>query len=493
MSRQREVIGQAGFYSAAMVLTQLVTAIAALLTRRFLGPVQVGLWSLVQLVLIYSEYAALGTTAAIEREIPFQIGRGDIQKANEIRDTVLTFTWVSAAVYSFLISFAAYIIWTAGKIENEAFFALLLTALLVMFQRWNTLLISLGRAKKEFKLMGKQAFYSALVNAFLVATLSYFFKLYGFMLAMGFSLAFNIFYLSKRLDSGFKFQWSTSKIKTLARYGIPVLALGYLTTGLETVDRLMISKFLGLKELGLYSIASMAATYVFSFPNAVGVVMMPNIHEHFGETGSMESMRSFLRKADTLFCGIMPMFIAFAWFTAPPMILWALPNFAGGIPALKMLILGSFFLSLSQSYAHLIFVVKMHARLIPIVAVACLLAFVLNLWAIQAGSGIAGVAMATSFSMFVYFSAIFVYAQTHLKSGPEAFQRYFYALGCFAGMVCLLFVIERLVRLDNLALEALARLSLFFLCWSPLLFQLNRRFELWDILKKKLFMKRVPV
>ena len=77
MIEGRRVLKDIGFYSSSIVITQIVTVLGSILTRRFLGPVQMGVWAFLQVLLNYSEYSALGTTTAASMEIPLYNGRGD--------------------------------------------------------------------------------------------------------------------------------------------------------------------------------------------------------------------------------------------------------------------------------------------------------------------------------------------------------------------------------------------------------------------------------
>ncbi|MBI3251913.1 MAG: hypothetical protein HYZ52_01145 [Candidatus Omnitrophica bacterium] len=82
-NRKQEIIVDASFYSLATILTQGITLVAGVLTRRFLGPVQMGVWSLLQIILVYSTYLTLGVIEAVSREIPYHYGRGDDARADD--------------------------------------------------------------------------------------------------------------------------------------------------------------------------------------------------------------------------------------------------------------------------------------------------------------------------------------------------------------------------------------------------------------------------
>ena len=165
MPKSKGIAHQAGWYATAFATTQFVTVLAAILTRRFLGPVQVGVWSLVQIVLSYAEYGTLGVASATPREIPFYVGKGDMPKAVRIKQATLDFTMLMS--FFLAAGLAAYAFLSRPRIPGELFVGLLFAAALLILQQLNNVLIVLLRSFKKFELAGKQMFLSAVVNSFL--------------------------------------------------------------------------------------------------------------------------------------------------------------------------------------------------------------------------------------------------------------------------------------------------------------------------------------
>ncbi len=261
MSRGKDVVKDAGMYSAVSFMSQFVNVVSAILMRRFLGPLQVGIWSFMQVILNYSEYANLGTTNAIIREIPFYNGKGDVERSERIKNTVLSFSLCASLVVS--AGIIGYALWRQSVLPEGMFYALLITSGLVLLQRFNSLLLNILRAYKRFDIAAKQMFYSAAVNALLIALLAYRYKLYGFMFAMCLSFVFNIVYILKNERISFRFSVHAHELRPLIAYGFPMMVISIFGTLFDTIDRIMITKFLGLEALGLYSIALMTSTYIY--------------------------------------------------------------------------------------------------------------------------------------------------------------------------------------------------------------------------------------
>ncbi len=492
MSRTRQIISDAGDYTSAALLTQFVTVIAAVLTRRFLGPSQMGVWVLVQIILTYANYTHLGTLDAIAREIPFYIGKKDEWRAEKIKNTVFSFSIMTALIVS--LGVMAYAFLWRTHLQIAVFYGLLITAALVILQRLNTLLICLVRAFKYFELAGKLTFFSAVVNMILISFLSYRYKLYGFMAAMTLSFIFNIAYVHLKKNFHFRYSLSGVELKPLIAYGFPLMLLAFFSTIFETIDRLMVARFLGLEALGLYSIALMAYGYLQSVPNSISIVMIPNLHEKFGQTENKHDLKSYLLKSDSVFSVVMPVLIGAGWFLAPLLIGIVLPKFKEGIDALRLLILSAYFIGVGMAYTLFIYAIKKHWALFPLNIIAALFAVLFNWIAIQKGWGIAGVAGATTIATLFYFTMVYIYAAREVYSLQEGLKEYAVIVFKFICMSLLLFSLKNWVNFSSSLITAIAQTILYGACCWPFLWRINKKFEIFSIWFnkfKKLFLTRI--
>lgn len=483
MSKTKTILRDVGFYSSSLIVTQIITVLAAVLMRRFLGPVQVGVWAFIQVVLNYAEYAAFGTVAAMALEIPFFAGKGEPEKAEAVKNTAFTFSLISSLALA--VGVLLYALVCRPVLEQRFFYALLFASGLVILQRLNGFLVTLLRAYKHFTLAGRQMFYSAAVNALLIAVLSFHFQLYGFMTAMLLSFVFNIgFILGKQLFS-FRFFFDAGCLRSLIGYGFPLMVIALLGTFFETIDRVMITRYLGFEALGFYSIAMMAYTYLNSIPNAIGIVIIPNIQEKFGETGRRHELKGYLEKAQMSLSALMPVLIGISWFVVPYLVERVLPKFVPGLDAMRFLILGAYFLALAQVYSQFVYVIRKHLALLPLVAASCFLAALFNWVAIRRGAGIQGVAAATTLAMFFNFTMVHAFASKQVYTLKEYAGSYFLALWKFFFLVGVLLAVTAWVHAPGELGTAALRTSVFILLYLPFLWQVDRRLGIFEMLRKK--------
>lgn len=488
MTRFKETVGQVGIYSSAFALTQFVSVVGALLIRYFLGPVQTGVWSLVQVILSYADYTNLGANYAIPIEIPFKRGQGKIEEVERMKNVMFSFSFLTSTLFS--LGLFLYAIMRRSHISKELFYGLLIATGLVILQQLNNMLISFLRAYKNFKLAGKQMALSSVVNLILVALLSSTFKLYGFMCAMVLSFVFNITYIF--YHENFRLRWTLDfgVLKGLIRYGFPLMILGLTGVVLLTIDKMMIAKFLGLESLGLYSIAVMTSGFISSVPNSIGVVLLPNVSEKYGEREDIRGLSDYLQKSNHVFSVMMPVLIGLAWFVVPFIIHLLLPKFIGGILALKYLALGTFFVGLTQTYSNTIVVTKKHLFQFPISLSLCLLAFAAMFVAIKLGAGINSIALIMTGLMMVNFTALHLLIGRYVLIKAQLLREYLWVLAHFSFMVLILFSLDRFLTPLPTLIRVFCQSFALIIIYLPFLTNLNRKYYVLAILKEKFFRSR---
>ncbi len=442
MSSSKEITRQAIGYSGATLVTQLIGLVAAVLSRRFLGPVQIGVWAIVQVVVEYSAYSSLGVSEAAPREIPYHIGKGDKAAAERIKNTVFSFATVSALVLSALV--ALFALARRPHLSPEMFWGLLFASLIIVLQRVNNLLVVLLRAYKDFALAGKQMTLSAVVNAALTAALAYRYRFFGFMLALCLSYVFNIAYILWKSGIRIRVVFDWKEGWALMRYGFPLQLLGVLNTFVGNIDRILIAWLLGFHDVGLYLVAVMGYSYLAGVPNAVATVLVPHFHEEFGKRQNARELLGYLQKASRAFSELMIVLVGCGWFLSPLFIQLALPEFTEAIRAAQWLMLGSYFLALTHPYSTFLIVIKKHLRLFIVMGVLALMALAAYPPAIRSPHGIEAAAMVGAVLALARFLMVYWLASRQVHEGDEAGHELAGVLLRFAALAALITAFESL-------------------------------------------------
>lgn len=490
MGNRKEIIGHAALYFSAYALTQFITFGASLLTRRFLGPVQQGVWSLLQVILIYTSWTVFGVTEVISRDIPFHRSRQELDKSENIKNSVFSFSMLVSSIASAAI--LVFILVSRARFKEELFYGLLFVPLILMLQRYSTLQICLLRGYKLFSLASRLSVCSSMVNALLVAVLSYYYQIYGFMWAMCISYGFDLVFVMMQYKFDFRFYFDWKIIWKAIKFGFPIHLAGVATGIFLSADRIMIAKFLSFEELGLYSIAVMVFTYMRNFPNPVCVVLLPNLHERFGETGDTRQLKGYMTKASNFFSNAMPLLISIAWFGVPYLVMRVIPDYAGGIPALRCLITAGFFLALFQTYSYFIALVRKQILLPVLMISLAVLAFILDYLVLRAHLGIENVAVVNTFLSFLLFTSAYFFSARYLFTRSESWKHYLSYLAKFGLMIVVILGSSRLFpNTSNSLFQMIASCFIVALFFLPFWVKMLKEYDLWNLLKTEWFGKPV--
>lgn len=489
-SKTKEILGHFGVYISGVQIKQLITIVGALVIRRFLGPLQMGIWSMLQIILTYAKYSTLGTSDATTREIPYYRGKKECGKADKVKDTVFSFSILTSLIVAIgLVIFT--LLWRT-QMRAEVFYGLLFVGMLIILQRVNNILIVLLRAHKEFAFASKQMVISAIVNIALIASLSYWFKIYGFLWATCLSFAFNICYIMSHRMFSFKFSLDWKQIIPLISYGFPLMILGVLGTIFRSIDKIMIVKMLGFEALGLYSIAVMAFNFANQIPISASVILVPHFQEKLGTTNNMRDLTGYISKSVYALSITIPIVIGLIWLASPFLIRLTLPNYTGGMGSLKYLLLGIYFVAVIKPYSIFLVGIKKHLSLLPVMVAVCLLSIIFNLVAIRRGYGISGVALATTVSLFLHFTIIYVFASRLIANVWQLSKDYLKIMFHFLFLILVLFILRSVIpSSDDSLSQVCLQCGVFCIIYLPFVITLNRRFDIIATIKKRFLRKNL--
>jgi O-antigen/teichoic acid export membrane protein len=186
------------------------------------------------------------------------------------------------------------------------------------------------------------------------------------------------------------------------------------------------------------------------------------------------------------FSNLFPPLIAFAWVLSPYATLTVLKSFGGGIPALKWIVLGIYFVSLGNLCSNYLITVKERGRVLFSLIVASLVALGLGMWVIKNGYGPEGIAFVSMFSSWFYFTILFYLSMTEIYSVKEAWRLYGCIMLKFVCLVTFLKTIDFFVLQDGSSLLR-TLLSFVIVCIGsiPFFWDLNRRLNFMQHLRQR--------
>ncbi len=407
MSFRDKIAREFAFYSAGFLFMQVMNVGLAVFIRNILGPEQMGVWVGLQVILTYTKYSNLGLAPAAGREIPYERGRGHLDRVAMIRDSTYAFTVLSSGLLSLGMAAGAFAL--RGRFGRLFFVSLLALAFLSFFQRVSTFCIAILRAEKRFAFINRFNVYSSLMNAVLTVFFILWFGLYGYYLSMGLSFVCNLLFILLFSGIPFRFAWDLKELKPLFAMGLGLIAVSLGGTFFNTVDKMAIGGILGAKALGVYSITLMVGGVLASFPNNLGIIIFPYLNEAYGASKDPAEIRKYLVTPNLFFAMYLSILIAFLWVVSPLAVSVFLPKYVPGIGALRMALFSTLFLILSGAMSDALVTFKRYGWTIPLQFGIGALAFGVDVWALKAGMGItwiAGIELAAFYFLWLAYTLI---------------------------------------------------------------------------------------
>jgi O-antigen/teichoic acid export membrane protein len=291
ISVKKQIFSDSMKYILSHYVAQFFGFIISIAMKRFLGPTMVGVWNIVLLISAYCSFAGLGSSEVAFRDIPFLKGARQFEKAERLKNEVFTLT--SLAAFFSAVMVIAYALFKRESLDHYLFIAMFYTAVWVIVQRIYEYYTTLLRANKEFTVISKVTIWAAFLNLVLTFALVRPFGLYGLFVASFVNTLFAFWFVKKRVP--YHFQWMLSRTGFLGilKIGFPLLLLGLCAQTVSSIDRIMIAAYLGVTELGNYSIALMAGAYLLGMPNMFCVALYPRLQEKYGECPTAENIKNY--------------------------------------------------------------------------------------------------------------------------------------------------------------------------------------------------------
>jgi O-antigen/teichoic acid export membrane protein len=397
-------------FSSANSVSLVLLLSTGLLLRRYLGPYLTGIWVGLELLPTYvGTYGHLGALTAAERELPFLIGANREAEFERLKDTLFWFTHGVGFLLAAGLIAAAFI--RRPHIHPQTFTGMLLYAPILWAQLAATYYVVLYRARKRFGALTLRQGTTNAIKAVLLVAGALSFGLPGVLAVELAGALLLVVVLHLGIREPFARVFDAALLPRLIADGVPMVAGAVAFETLRGADQFVILGTMGATMLGVYSIAWPVYSGLFYIPNVLSTVMYPRFQERYGATADAHSLRRFVEVpldvlADTLLALIAALLVAL-----PPAIVAWFPQYVAGIPSLRVMLVGTYFLCLTPPAGQLLLTLRKQVQALFIGLPATALAFAAG----YAGSryGLVGVASGVSVAFFAEFVAINAYAFSH--------------------------------------------------------------------------------
>lgn len=451
------------FFSGVNYYALFILSLAGFFILKFLGPELYGVWNVLSILLYSVKFCSFGAIEGMVRQVPFYHGAGDNQRAVQIQQATLTWgVFVAFLVCGVLCVFPhLYNSSILSFYSDELFLAgfAFLSSYIYYFVKKRF------ESDNNFLLVSKYFFISSSLATFLALGLVYFLQVKALLVSVIIRNVLVVTYLLYKRVCTFRFQLRKDAFFEVIRVGFPIMVL-FLSAYLMTrIDSLIVFFFLGHESAGWYGAASYISIIILYFPECMTVVLFPKAMRTFGAKKTKKSIMDFYLVPLEFLAWGLPVCLSLIFFAVKIPISSLLLEYLPSLPVSRILIMSTFFSSLVFFTNSYLIVLNKQKTFMWYNAVILVFGCFADIFAVEHGFGMQGVAWATGLVFFVT-SIIWV---GHIlfdftKDGYVFIRRILLVYIPFFYVLSVTVLIEKLIRFESLLVDVLSKglLSILF-------------------------------
>jgi O-antigen/teichoic acid export membrane protein len=394
----RGMRGEFLVYSSSTAILQFSKLLTTLFIARLLSPVDIGWWNSLQPLIIYGAMLHFGVLNGMNRDVPYFVGKGEREKAKHIRQV----SWGIALITAFIaagLAFGGAFIFDTPPIVHDL---LLWIAPLLIFQQWYLFHSMVLASNIRFGMLSVQQYVLGFIYPIFCFGMAKAWGLNGFLIAQSLTnlLVCVLIAWLTREDLRPHIDWHETK--RLATVGFPIMTAGFLYDTLRTLDRWVILTFLGVEQVGFYTLAIIILQVVTLLPRVITVPFYPRMAQHFGENHSYAKLRTLVVRSFLAAAGLIWPFGLIIFWGIGPFTRYFLPDYATGIMAAMIVTVGvTISRPVAGTGANFLNAIGKANTYMRVQFLTVLIQLVLTIGAIQLNFGLVGVAWGVAITQVV--------------------------------------------------------------------------------------------
>jgi O-antigen/teichoic acid export membrane protein len=405
---QRTVVRDSLVVTLGGQLERVLGTLTALVLRWGLDPARLGVYTGLRLYLDQTNRTSLGIGLGAIQEIPILRAAGHEDEARRVADVAYTTNTLTCLVYALALVAWAWLrtpLFRDDPLAAEWTWGLVAVAGLTLLKRYESFLIAVLRAHREFVLTTRLDILEALISSAAIAAGLALWGFWGLLAAVGVILGVKIAYLHAAHPLRFRWLWDAATAWRLMRVGLPILANTAVFGAVLNLDRVLILWRVpdGARAVGLYSIAILGTSWSLDLAGRIVLVLYTSLQTTLGRTGdaglvARQAAAATEAQATPLAAGS-----AVAYLAGPVFLAALLPRYVEGLPALPPLLPGMVLLGLAWPARQALITSGRPYRLCAATTAGLFMTAVAG-WVGAGRAGIVGVA----WGMSVGYAAVFL-------------------------------------------------------------------------------------
>jgi O-antigen/teichoic acid export membrane protein len=356
-SERSHIVRDATWYTTATYLSQFLAFGVGVVAKRLLGPTDLGVWAVLLSLLSVLGLLEFGVSQAMNKQMAYVISKGDEARADQYKRTQFTFITTTG-----LIGGIGVLVYVAlhQSLSPASATGLLWLAVIFPLNQLHMGQVNVFWANRRFDATGLVTIIESVgmgtIGLFLIWRIGVYGQIIGFLVVLVAKLTFLAWRAKGIPRLKIRFGWYGRALRELLAVGLPLEAIALVNLAKVSATSLIVAYFLDTTSVGYFALALSIQNYIYWTPNAFSIVMFPRFQERMATSNDdPTALRSFLVKP-TIGLGyfVLPVLISGSFFLVPVLIRHVLPAYIPSIVVLKVLLAGTFFLSMEHMPGQLL-------------------------------------------------------------------------------------------------------------------------------------------
>ena len=403
----------------------------------FLGPELFGTWQTARVFISYSIIFSLSLPFVLRRDFVMLKAEGRNEEAEKLSNLVYTYQIVTSILFAIGL-----VLYAEIKITDKIFrYTMFTVAGIYVLQTVGGFLNILNKGLNNYKLIRNNALIIAILTVLSIIAVYFWGYLAVLFSSLIIALITSVLYFVKRPFKLCLF-WDNKLFKSMFLVAFPLYLQDISAIIFESVDRLIIAKFLNFKEVGFYSLSSFIASPVRLLLSSFSLVLFTQLNSQYGFKKDKNVINYHTIIPHQLFSFSLPVIIGIAVLITPVCVEIFLPKYTEGIGAAQIAIFGIYYYLLAGFCVNGLFVLNKQKVSAIIFFITGIIKVALSICFLGYDLGISGVAVATLISYLLLDIILLIvvyryYDQSKVKLLKYLFKQIYPSL--FVGGFCLVY------------------------------------------------------
>ena len=334
-------------FASSELLSTALRLISGLLVVRLVDPEIYGEFTGIGIYLGFLLVGQGGIINGLSRELPYELGRKNIEIGKEMASSVFVFTTVISSLASIIfLYFGVREILYENYTSALIYMSYVIISLLYMHN--SQFLPVLYRTNNDFDSLSIQKIYVGICNLISVI-LIWLYGLYGLLFRAVLLSLIEFFLLFKKRPVNFSFKYNFDHFKKLLKTGIPIYMVGMVNLLWNTITKSIIFNIGGALNYGFFALSLIVENVFGIIPIAFAKVIYPKMAVMYGQGISASNIIKFsIKPLFYQFC-LMLVLAVVGVYLLPFVVPVLLPKYIGGIKAAQWML----FIPVAQSFTAL--------------------------------------------------------------------------------------------------------------------------------------------